>query len=67
MAGSPSSSSLASDWISATRGVMSRTRDWASITLTSTVPSAGCSRTSHHKKLGSGIAPEAISSSTVST
>jgi hypothetical protein len=52
---------------SARPGGTSRTRDCASITGTSTVPSAGCSRTSHHRKLGSGIAPEAISASTVST
>jgi hypothetical protein len=40
---------------------------WASMTRTSSVPSTGCSRTSHHRNVGSGKAPQRRSTSTAST
>jgi hypothetical protein len=43
-----------------------QTVDWASITRTSTEPSAGCSRTSHQKKLGSETAKTEIAAITKS-
>ena len=42
-------------------------RGWASMIRTSTVPSRGCGRTSHHRNVGSGIAPDCNSRSTVAT
>ena len=45
---------------------MSRIRVCASITRTSSVPSFGCSRTSHQMNVGSGIAPQRIRTSIAS-
>ena len=39
----------------------------ASMIRTSTVPKRGCGRTSHHRNVGSGIAPQRMSRSTAST
>ena len=39
----------------------------ASMIRTSSVPNRGCSRTSHHRNVGSGNAPQRISTSTAST
>ena len=61
--GSPASwraaSQAASEWTSAITAAASSTVDWASGTRTSSVPKAGCGRSSHHQRRGSGTAPEA--------
>ena len=49
----------ASACTSATTAAASSTVAWASGTRTSSVPKAGCGRSSHHQRRGSGTAPEA--------
>ena len=49
----------ASDWTSAARAPTSSTVVCASMTRTSTVPSRGCRRASHHSSEGSAMAPDA--------
>ena len=58
-----SASSRTRHCTSATSAAVSRIRVCASITRTSSVPSLGCRRTSHQMNVGSGIAPQRISTS----
>ena len=61
---SPSTASLTRHCISATRAATSSRRDCVSAMRISIVPNRGCSLASHHRKVGSGIAPERIRKST---
>ena len=54
-------------WTSAVSAALSAGVVCASMIRTSTVPNRGCGRTSHQRKVGSGIAPLRISRSTAST
>ncbi len=62
-----SSSSRASDCTSATSAAVSSRLVCVSITRISIVPSRGCRRRSHHRKVASGIAPARISRSIAAT
>ena len=67
MAESSSVSSLTRHCTSATIATVSARRVWASMTRTSSVPKRGCSRTSHHRNVGSGKASQRSSRSIPST
>ena len=62
-----STSRRAMHWTRATSAAVSSTLDCTSMIRTSTVPKRGCGRASHHRKVGSGMAPQRTSRSTAST